>query len=70
MRYLLQNFNNSQKSRLSEIAGNLGLIPIAAIIFPIAIGDKNLDLSQVISAALLAIGCWTASMLLLRGGKR
>jgi len=50
--------------------GNISLIPIASIIFPIALGDKNLDLSKVISSAFLTVACWVVSVILLKGKKK
>lgn len=59
MRFKIK-FTKSQWSRLSEIAGNLGLLSIASLVIPYLL-DK-LNFTNVILGIALAVGMWYASL--------
>lgn len=61
--------NTNQYERLSEIAGNLGLLFIATIVLPIILGEKDVDSTKIGVGLFLTIFSWTASMWFIRNNK-
>lgn len=62
--------NNKQYNRLSEIAGNLGLLFVATIVLPIILGEKDINSTKVGIGLFLTVLSWSASMWLLRNRRK
>jgi hypothetical protein len=58
--------NPKQYERLSEIAGNLGLLFITAVVLPVALGEKETNSTKVGLGLFLTICSWTVSMWFIR----
>ncbi len=66
MKNFYRELNDFQLNRLSEIAGNLGLVFVASVILPILLGDKEPNLMNMTGGLILTVLSWLASMWLLK----
>jgi len=59
-----------QIERASEIFGNLGLLFLAALVFPSLSKKEEINLVEVTSGFLASLICMITSLKILKGGRR